>query len=45
MFIIFVNFRKSWDTFVVPEDNKEGSRIPIGWVLPKLESWLPNLNK
>lgn len=30
----FIAIRKSWDTFLVPNDSKLGSRIPIGWVLP-----------
>ncbi|KAF7284594.1 programmed cell death protein 7 [Rhynchophorus ferrugineus] len=30
----FVAIRKSWDTFLVPSSNENGSKIPIGWVLP-----------
>jgi len=30
----FIAIRKSWDTFLVPPENENGSKIPIGWVLP-----------
>ncbi|KAJ8981767.1 hypothetical protein NQ317_002361 [Molorchus minor] len=36
------DFRKSWDTFLVPPTNEMGSKIPIGWVLPDTspdENW------
>ena len=30
----FVAIRKSWDTFLTDDDDDQGSKIPIGWVLP-----------
>lgn len=33
-FETFVEIRKSWDTFLVNNNDEEGSKIPVGWVLP-----------
>lgn len=30
----FIAIRKSWDTFLVSNNSENGSRIPIGWVIP-----------
>ncbi|XP_018324249.1 programmed cell death protein 7 [Agrilus planipennis] len=38
----FIAIRKSWDTFLTKHEDSEGSKIPVGWVLPDEdapESW------
>lgn len=38
----FIAIRKSWDTFLVSPNNENGSKIPIGWILPSdepIEAW------
>lgn len=43
----FIAIRKSWDTFLTRADNENGSKIPIGWILPNLhasERWTKYLN-
>lgn len=37
----FINVRRSWDTFL-SRSPEEGSKIPIGWILPPnqaIDSW------
>ncbi|XP_066151645.1 programmed cell death protein 7 [Euwallacea fornicatus] len=34
----FIAIRKSWDTFLVSPNNENGSKIPIGWILPDVNS-------
>nr|XP_054756535.1 programmed cell death protein 7-like [Lytechinus pictus] len=29
-----INIRRQWDTFIVPESDLAGSRIPLSWVMP-----------
>lgn len=30
----FIAIRKSWDTFLTSPHSENGSKIPIGWILP-----------
>ncbi|XP_019868680.1 programmed cell death protein 7 [Aethina tumida] len=44
----FIAVRRSWDTFLVDDSSKKGSKIPIGWVVPDKEPnvlWAKFLNK
>ncbi|KAL1489151.1 hypothetical protein ABEB36_014092 [Hypothenemus hampei] len=44
----FIAIRKSWDTFLVSPNNENGSKIPVGWVLPNQEldaSWSQYLDR
>ncbi|XP_049824411.1 programmed cell death protein 7-like [Aethina tumida] len=44
----FIAIRRSWDTFLVDENSNDGSKIPIGWVVPDEEPnvlWAKFLNK
>lgn len=44
----FIAIRKSWDTFLVSPNNENGSKIPVGWVLPgqnPSEAWSQYLDR